>query len=192
VLHDKLPSDLTDMQGLVEEGIAYARVPQAARQPVQRVNLPALVDSLAGDYADAGQPVAVSPAMGLVVPTRPLALRRLLCNLIDNALKFAGQAELVLEQHHDPGGQGHWIVKVLDRGPGIPAADRSIVLQPFVRLEDARNRGTGETGLGLAIAAELAGVLGGTLELGARDDAGPGLSAALRVPVGAGRRDTAV
>lgn len=178
-LRDKLQADLAEMQALVEEGVAYARVPQAAREPLQRVDLRALVECLAEDYADAGQPVRVARAIDMTRSTRPQALRRLLCNLIDNALKFAGSAELVLE----PAGDHHWCVKVLDRGPGIPAASLSSVVQPFVRLEDSRSRQSGGTGLGLAIAAELAKALDGELVLGARDDKLPGLQAEVRVQV---------
>lgn len=177
-LRDKLHADLAEMQSLVEEGIAYARSPQAVREPLQRVDLRALVESLAMDYADAGMPVRVLHAAGGICDTRPQALRRLLCNLVDNALKFAGSAELALEA----GAKGAWSVRVLDRGPGIPQADLATVLQPYVRLEDSRNRGTGGTGLGLAIANELAHALGGRLVLAPREDGGEGLEARVELP----------
>jgi signal transduction histidine kinase len=96
---------------------------------------------------------------------------------VDNALKFAGAAELSLEAGHD----GQWLVRVLDRGPGIPANELAAVLQPYVRLEDSRNRSTGGTGLGLAIANELAQALGGRLVLEPRGD-GPGLEARVELP----------
>jgi len=73
-------------------------------------------------------------------------------------------------------------VRVLDRGPGIPQADLAAVLQPYVRLEDSRNRGTGGTGLGLAIASELAKALGGRLVLGPRADGAQGLEARVELP----------
>jgi len=177
-LRDKLHADLAEMQSLVEEGIAYARSPQAVREPLQRVDLRALVESLAMDYADAGMPVRVLHAADGICDTRPQALRRLLCNLVDNALKFAGSAELAVEA----GTQGPRCVRVLDRGPGIPQADLATVLQPYVRLEDSRNRGTGGTGLGLAIANELAQALGGRLVLAPRDDGGEGLEARVELP----------
>jgi signal transduction histidine kinase len=177
-LRERLHADLAEMQSLVEEGIAYARSPQAVREPLQRVDLRALVESIAFDYADAGMPVHVLHAAEGTCDTRPQALRRLLCNLLDNALKFAGKAELALQA----GAQGTWCVRVLDRGPGIPQADLAAVLQPYVRLEDSRNRGTGGTGLGLAIANELAQALGGRLVLAPRDDGGEGLEARVELP----------
>lgn len=181
-LRDRLHADLAEMQSLVEEGIAYARSPQAVREPLQRVDLRALVESLAMDYADAGMPVRVLHAADGICDTRPQALRRLLCNLVDNALKFAGSAELVLDRQ----APGPWCVRVLDRGPGIPPADLAAVLQPYVRLEDSRNRGTGGTGLGLAIANELAQALGGRLVLaprsGENEGGGEGLEARVELP----------
>ena len=177
-LRDKLHADLAEMQSLVEEGIAYARSSQAVREPPQRVDLRALVESIARDYADAGLPVQVLQAVDVTCDTRPQALRRLLCNLVDNALKFAGAAELTLEVERP----GQWLVRVLDRGPGIPQADLATVLQPYVRLEDSRNRGTGGTGLGLAIASELAKALGGRLVLGPRADGAQGLEARVELP----------
>jgi signal transduction histidine kinase len=153
------------------------------REPAQRTDLRALVESIAMDYADAGMPVQVLHAVDGICDTRPQALRRLLCNLVDNALKFAGSAELVLDRQ---GAQGPWSVRVLDHGPGIPQAELAAVLQPYVRLEDSRNRGTGGTGLGLAIANELAQALGGRLVLGPREDGGEGLEARVELRGSAG------
>ncbi len=176
-LRDKLHADLAEMQSLVEEGIAYARSSQATKEPLQRVDLRALLQSIAFDYADAGLPVQLLHADQGTCDTRPQALRRLVCNLVDNALKFAGAAELRLEA----GAHGPWRLRVLDRGPGIPAADLTAVLQPYVRLEDSRNRSTGGTGLGLAIANELTQALGGRLVLGPREE-GVGLEARVELP----------
>lgn len=188
-LRDKLHADLAEMQALVEEGIRYARTSQAAQEAERVVDLTALLDSLACDYADAGRPVRLQPdalptaaALAAAGPftTRPQALRRLLCNLVDNALKFAGAAELAVAAGGTP--VGGMTLAVLDRGPGIPADELQAVLQPFYRLEPSRSRTTGGTGLGLAIASELAQALGGRLELAARE--GGGLAAQLHLPRG--------
>ena len=177
-LRDKLHADLAEMQSLVEEGIAYARSSQAVHEPLQPVDLRALLQSIAFDYADAGLPVQLLHADEGTATTRPQALRRLVCNLVDNAIKFAGAAELSLQSDQT---SNRWLLRVLDRGPGIPQAELDAVLQPYVRLEDSRNRGTGGTGLGLAIANELAKALGGRLVLGPRDD-GAGLQARVELP----------
>jgi len=110
-----------------------------------------------------------------VLDTRPHALRRVLVNLLDNALKFAGSAELAVGS--TPNGQ--LSISVLDRGPGIAEDELVRVMQPFYRVESSRNRGTGGTGLGLAIAQQLAVAIGGSLTLSNR--AGGGLCAQIRL-----------
>jgi signal transduction histidine kinase len=173
LLQGKLLADLAEMQSLVEEGMAYARSSQAMSEPLQSVDLRALIESIAHDYADTGAPVHMLQTVQLTRDTRPQALRRLLCNLVDNALKFAGTAELKLEVD----ASGRWMVRVLDHGPGIPTDQLAAVVQPYVRLEDSRNRGTGGTGLGLAIANELAKAIDCRLLLGPRTDGTQGLEA---------------
>lgn len=186
---NKWLADLAEMQGLVEEGIAYARAAHAVREPPRQVDLAALLDSLACDYTDAGQPVQLRlpAAIGapdapgpLMLATRPQALRRLLVNLVDNALKFAGAAEIEVETGAGVA-HGRIAIRVLDRGPGIPPESLEAVLQPFTRLETSRNRGTGGTGLGLAIAQQLAQALDARLRLGPRE--GGGLEARLEFPL---------
>ncbi|TWO67724.1 HAMP domain-containing histidine kinase [Caenimonas sedimenti] len=178
VLRDKLHGDLAEMQALVGEGLAYARSAHAASEPEHVVDLGALLDSIACDYTDAGQAVQLQPVPAGMVRTRPQALRRIICNLVDNALKFAGSAEI--EVDGDPA-RGVTI-RVLDRGPGIAAGELQAVIQPFYRVENSRSRVTGGTGLGLAIAQQLAESLGARLTLAARD--GGGLEATLALPPG--------
>jgi signal transduction histidine kinase len=103
-------------------------------------------------------------------------LRRIVTNLIDNALKFGREAEVKLLQE----ASDRVAVSVLDRGPGIPDDKLHSVLQPFVRLEESRSRDTGGSGLGLAIAQQLAATLDGTLILSNRS--GGGLEARLLLP----------
>lgn len=171
-LRDKLLADLAEMQSLVEEGIEYARSANAVREPQRLVDLDALLDSLVCDYTDASQTVRLSRDSPGMLHTRPQALRRLIVNLVDNALKFAGDAEIAVKRDADV-----ICIIVLDRGPGIPESELQAVLQPFFRLENSRSRATGGTGLGLAIARQLAETLGGKLSLTNRD--GGGLAAAI-------------
>jgi signal transduction histidine kinase len=176
-LREKLHGDLDLMQTLVEEGIAYARGAQRATEPACRVDVDALLDSLVCDYVDAGHPIALHGAVGRVLSTRAHTLRRIVVNLVDNALKFADEVEIRVSQP----APGRLAIAVLDRGPGIAPAELAAVLQPFYRIENSRNRGTGGTGLGLAIAQQLAVALEGTLSLSNRD--GGGLEAAISLPV---------
>lgn len=159
-LRDKMLADLSAMQALVEEGLAYAGSSAAPQEAAILTDLDALAASLVADYTDAGQPVSLLGLSGRRVRTRPRTLRRLLGNLVDNALKFGGSAELVLES-----ADGLPAIAVRDRGPGIPEAELDKVFEPFYRLESSRNRETGGTGLGLAIARQLARALDAELIL---------------------------
>lgn len=173
----KLSQDLSEVERLVREGIDYAKSAHGTQEKPVRIDLDDFLDSLVCDYQDIDQAVSLSGRLGTPLQTRPHALRRVLGNLIDNALKFAGAAEVRVQNH---GAQGVVSVFVLDRGPGIPHDELNAVLQPFYRVEGSRNRDTGGTGLGLAIAQQLAAALGGSLELSNRD--GGGLSAQVRIP----------
>ena len=171
-LRDKMLGDLSAMQALVEEGLAYAGSTAAPREAAILTDLDALAASLVADYTDAGQPVSLTGSNGRPLLTRPHTLRRLLGNLVDNALKFGGSAELRLELSGNAP-----VIVVRDSGPGIPEAELDKVFDPFYRVESSRNRDTGGTGLGLAIARQLAFALGAELSL--RNLAQGGLEARL-------------
>ncbi|MGV2861229.1 ATP-binding protein, partial [Achromobacter sp. AGC39] len=172
---DKLAQDLNEVERLVREGIDYARSAHGKVEPPVRVDLNAFLQSLVYDYQDTGKPVSLEGDSGAPLMARPHALRRILGNLIDNALKFAGAAQVQVATHDD----ATLSIFVLDRGPGIPDHELAAVLHPFYRLEGSRNRDTGGTGLGLAIAQQLAQAMDGALILSARD--GGGLSVELRL-----------
>lgn len=169
----KLQQDLQEMESLVKEGVTYARTMHGAAEVPCRIDADALLDSLVCDYVDAGQAVSLRGRIGTSLVTRPQALRRIVGNLVDNALKFAGAAEIEVATLRD----GQVTVSVLDRGPGIPAESLEAVFEPFYRLETSRNRHTGGTGLGLAIARQLTLAMDATLSLHNR--AGGGLEARL-------------
>lgn len=164
---EKLWHDLDAMEHLVREGVAYARSMDINTETPCRINLDAFLDSVAFDYQDSGAQVQRHGNTGSLLETRPHALRRVLVNLVDNALKFAGKAELEVSREH-----GKTLIRVLDEGPGIPAEELDEVLKPFYRVESSRNRSTGGTGLGLAIAHQLIQAMGGTLTLSNRKSGG--------------------
>ncbi len=181
-VRDKLLTDLGCMQHLVEEGLTYARTEQAAQETPQPVDVHALLDVLVCDAQDAGQlaELVAPPAeqIGTPLVTRVQALRRVVTNLLDNALKFGGQTEPV-QVSLDATDQALTIC-VRDAGPGIPPDQLQAVFEPFYRLEGSRSRDTGGTGLGLAIARQLTQALGGTLVLSNRSEGG--LEARLTLP----------
>jgi signal transduction histidine kinase len=172
---DKLCSDLSEMEHLVREGVAYARSIHGATEASCRISLDAFLDSLVFDYQDTGHDVQLSGKNAAIIDTRPHALRRILVNLVDNALKFGGAASIEVQA----GEHEHLVIRVLDRGPGINEQELAEVLKPFYRVESSRNRETGGTGLGLAIAQQLSIAMGGSLTLSNRD--GGGLCAELRL-----------
>jgi signal transduction histidine kinase len=169
-----LQADLAEMQSLVEQGLAYARSSHAAVEPERAVDLAALLDGLVCDAVDAGNAAHLQCPALPPLTTRPQALKRIVGNLLDNALKFGDEAWI------DVSATAEAVeIVVRDRGPGIPPDQLQAVLQPFVRLESSRNRDTGGTGLGLAIADQLSHALGARLSL--RNGTGGGLEARLRV-----------
>ena len=177
MLRDKLMQDLENMTRLVREGIVYARSAEPLLEPTHRLDLNAFLDTLVCDYTDTGQAVTFLPAPTISpLETRPQALRRIMTNLLDNALKYGSEAQVHLLLHDT-----QWLeIQVRDNGPGIDEAEQDAVLQPFYRIENSRNRHTGGTGLGLAIAAQLATQLHGQLHLHNHPDGG--LVVTLRLP----------
>ncbi len=179
-LRDKFRQDLNAMHALVREGVTYARTLHGTSEPAARLDVNALLASIAGDYEDAGERVTMTGEAGGPIVAQPHALRRVLVNLIDNALAFGGEAEVQVRREPGQGPTPMLNIAVLDRGPGIPEGQLQEVFKPFHRLETSRNRDTGGTGLGLAIAQQLATAMGGSLSLRNRPEGG--LEARLTVP----------
>lgn len=125
-----------------------------------------LVIQLAAEFDDRGHPFELQLDELPQCAYRPIALLRALRNLMDNAVKY-GRHGLALRTQALPGRIG---IAVLDRGPGIPPADRKRLLQPFVRSEEARS--TSGTGLGLAIVERIVAMHGGEFELRSREQGG--------------------
>lgn len=170
----KLEEDVAAMRGLVDEGLELARSLETT-EATQRIDISALLDTLCEDARDTGATARFEGEAGLVIRTRPHALRRVLDNLIDNALKHGGSAAVAVCRDGS-----ELVVSVRDRGPGIPAEHLDDVLKPYFRLEASRSRETGGSGLGLAIATNLVSVLRGRLTLRNRPEGG--LEAEIRLP----------
>ncbi|SAL13102.1 integral membrane sensor signal transduction histidine kinase [Caballeronia peredens] len=169
----KLQQDLKEMESLVKEGVTYARTLHGTNEAPRRIDADALFESIVDDYLDAGQTVTLTGSIGGALMAPPQALKRVLGNLVDNAIKYSGAAEIEVASRND----GRAVISVLDRGPGIPAESLEAVFEPFVRLEGSRNRQTGGTGLGLAIARQLTLAMDASLTLHHRE--GGGLEARL-------------
>lgn len=175
-LRNKFSEDLGAMKSLIDEGLDFARSVDAQEQ-AQRIDLSALLDSLCEDARDTGQAVAFKGEAGIIIPWANALRRGVPQNLMDNAVKYGGDAEVSVSRHG-----GEIAVRVRDHGPGIPPDQLENVLKPYFRLEGSRSRETGGTGLGLAIAADLVNAQGGRLKL--RNHPDGGLEAEVRIAAG--------
>lgn len=156
--------DIGEMESLISATLEYLRGTAQPETPVL-LDVEAELHSLVDDYQESGQPVRIAAHDDGEPPCAPVntqaaALRRCITNLVDNAVRYGGAAELRCVD--SPSQLG---IEVRDHGPGIPETELEQVLQPFYRLEGSRNRGTGGVGLGLAIAHDMAQRLGGELRL---------------------------
>jgi signal transduction histidine kinase len=170
---EDLLADTARLARLVDDLLLLARSDESPRlDRLEPVELGALLREVA----------ARSPTVTLEPVNCPLwtigepdALRRVVSNVLDNAVRHASSS-VTLAAAAD--GNDH-VVTVADDGPGIPVEDRDRVFERFTRLDDARGREAGGAGLGLAIVRELVRRHGGSVDLG---DAGPGLRVRIRLP----------
>lgn len=173
-LRERFARDLDEMQGMLDSALDFLHG-RAADEAVQPLDLTALLESLVDDYAEIGERVPLSAPESLRIQGRPQALRRALGNLVDNALKYGGQASVGVELARDG-----CLIHVDDAGPGLPAEELARVFEPFYRLESSRSRETGGVGLGLAIVRQIARDHGGEVHLENRPAGG--LRAVLWLP----------
>lgn len=173
-LGEKICRDLDEMQAMVEETLAFMRGTDE-REQTRPMDLMALLESLIEDAGESGQEVHLEGTIERPYLGRPLALKRCIGNLLDNALRYGHEVEVLA---HDSAQS--MTLRIMDRGPGIPADAIEKVFEPFFRLEGSRGRDSGGTGLGLGIARNIARAHGGDLLLSNRP--GGGLIAELRLP----------
>lgn len=169
-----LKADVAEMAQLVEDYLAFAR--GEAREAIEPTPLAPILQSMRERAERAGVEAELAVDPDITLPVRPLAFRRCLANLVDNACRHGRWVGISARQ----GGQ-HVEIAVEDDGPGIPEAQRERVLQPFVRLDQSRSRETGGSGLGLAIARDT--VLGHGGELSLHASSRGGLKALVRLPL---------
>jgi two-component system osmolarity sensor histidine kinase EnvZ len=166
-------SDIEDMNAIIDQFIDYAR--SEATEVFAPVNLSSLARDCAGRAARSGVPIKCELADTPVLMVRPLAVQRLVDNLIQNAIKHGG-GEVLVRTSADA---REVALSVLDRGPGIPAEDVARLKEPFTRRDEARSGRSG-AGLGLAIVARIAKAHGARFDLAPRE--GGGLAATVAFP----------
>ncbi|TXN77193.1 HAMP domain-containing sensor histidine kinase [Methylobacterium sp. WL8] len=157
---ERLVEDLDAMTALLDTSLGFARgtAVEVGRAPVDLGDLVAIE---VAEHAAQGVNIGLTgeDIPDAVVAGDVVALRRVLANLIGNAVKFGRSSVAVAVRRKGPDCE----VAVEDDGPGIPESERSAVFSPYYRIERSRNRGTGGTGLGLAIARQIAETHGGTV-----------------------------
>ncbi len=171
----KMLEDLDQMEGMVAETLDFVRDDRTQEMRVD-FDLPVLLQSIVDDLADAGQPASFAGPDHGKFTGRPMALRRALNNLLENAIKYGERADLSVERR-----EHGWNIRIADIGLGIPAAFREIVFTPFFRIESSRNRETGGTGLGLSIARSIVRAHGG--DIGFRDPSSGGFEVEVWLPM---------
>ena len=174
-LQERCITDVREMNELIDTVLEVFRGADAAGgEPLQDTDISALVQALTDDLLEQGQAVSFEGA-STVTLARPAALRRVLGNLISNALRYGECADVSVTT-----GQASVSIVVQDHGPGIDPAQLESVFQPFYRVEASRNRHTGGVGLGLYIARDLLQRQGARLDLS--NPAQGGLRAEVTLP----------
>ncbi|SDD49032.1 ATP-binding protein [Belnapia rosea] len=181
-----IDGDLDEMEGMIESTLAYLRGETESEEPRQ-ADLAAILTTLVDDATDRGATATYAGPDRLPMRLRPVAIKRALANLVDNAVKHGDGARVALEEN-----PGSVTVRVEDDGPGIPEAALETVFEPFQRLDASRHRGTGGTGLGLAIARQVVNAHGGSVALANRPGGGLVATVLLPRPHATGRDGAAV
>jgi signal transduction histidine kinase len=173
-LRAKFGNDLQEMEGMVASALDFLRGMDNG-EPVQPVDVNALLDSLQTDLRETGGEVSIEDIAASPYSGRPQALKRCLANLLENAIKYGNRAQVLVDDKAE-----RLQISILDQGPGLPPDQLSKVFEPFYRVEGSRNRDTGGTGLGLAIAKNVAELHGGSIALSNRAEGG--LAVVLTLP----------
>lgn len=173
-LQSRFEKDLDDMEQMVRATLDYLRGTESKEKPVQ-ININGLLESLQDDAGELGWEVNLTKADVAPYTGRPLALKRCLMNLIENAVRYGQAADIRLEEN-----QERLVIIIADRGEGVPEAELEGLFDPFYRREESRARETGGTGLGLGIARNIARGHGGDVIL--RKGRSTGLEAVVTLP----------
>ena len=163
---DKMLQTLLQMENMLHATLSFARDDHQA-ESTRSTDLVSLLHSVCDDFIDDDQNVICHAEGKRVYQCRPDVIRRVLQNLIGNALKYAGDAEVFLEENEE-----RILIQVRDHGKGIPDEQMESVFKPFVRLDSARNTEDGSVGLGLSIARTLIHQHGGELRLSNHPEGG--------------------
>ncbi|HEX2562037.1 ATP-binding protein, partial [Phenylobacterium sp.] len=171
----KMAADIDQMEEMISAALTFVRDASSHGERTA-LELSSLVESVADEMAETGAKTEVEQAEKVVLDGDPIALRRLVTNLFENAVKFGGQARARVFRTESAA-----VVEIDDDGPGIPPGETERVFEPFYRREPSRSRKTGGAGLGLAVVRSVARGHGGDVSLINRP--GGGLTARVELPL---------
>lgn len=166
----KMLSDLEEMEAMISATLQFAR-DDVTGEPSKALDLAALVSELCADARQAGDDVTYSGPQTLAFTGREVSLKRLVSNLIGNAVRYGERARVALSEGVSDGVSDVRLT-VTDDGPGIPEDMAERVFDPFVRVEGSRSRETGGTGLGLTAVKSIVQAHGGRVDLINLDEGG--------------------
>lgn len=173
----RIASDIGQMQRMVRATLDFARMDFEA-EASERVDIVALVQSIADDMTDAGADMRVEAPQHLTIVTKPVVLRRAVTNIADNAVKYGHGAVIRVSKPVDHPARLEIVIE--DRGAGIAPHLQEEAFRPFRRLDAPDGEMVDGTGLGLAVARSVARSLGGDVNLTNRTEGG--LRVTLQVP----------
>jgi signal transduction histidine kinase len=174
-LRSMADNEIDEMEQMITAALEFAEA-EARPQVREHLDLALLVEGVVDDLADCGEPVLLTRCDSATVIGDPLLLKRMLRNLINNAITYGRQSLVSMARRGSCA-----IITVDDDGPGLKPGDIARAFEPFYRAEGSRNRETGGMGLGLAIVKAAVMLHGGEVDLGNR--AGGGLRATVRLPI---------
>lgn len=173
-VRDDLIKTIDELATICEATLAFTRA-EATSEDTKVLDMSELLREVEQEFVLAGRPVEEARMDAVPCACRPVALKRAIRNLIENAIRYGHRAKVsVLDE------VGHVIIRVDDDGPGIPSEKIEAAFEPFVRLETSRSTETGGLGLGLAISRSIVAAHGGKLQL--QNLAGGGLRAEIALP----------
>ena len=177
-LTEDMVRDIEDMDAILDQFLAFIR--DGRDEPLEQLDLLELIREVVAPYNQKQEMVRLCLESVPAFPLRRVSLKRLLVNLIENALRCGGNAVEVAVSLSGDHSAPYVVLSVLDRGTGIDPAELGSIFNPFIRGD--RARGGQGAGLGLAIVKRIAALHGGSVEL--RNRSGGGLEARVCLPLG--------
>ncbi|NOQ89337.1 MAG: two-component sensor histidine kinase [Gammaproteobacteria bacterium] len=164
-----LTEDVDEIERRLHEVLRLARGVEQQEQ-TQQLDLGTLIIEVISDHQHDGLQIHYEPVAPVVQSVPRETLKRILSNLVENAIRYGDQKPVTVQLQQEANGQT--TICILDQGPGIPEEEREAVFRPFYRLENSRNQTTGGSGLGLAIVQQLCIAQGWEITLQARHEGG--------------------